>query len=262
MDAFAPYWNFLLVHPLLSLLVGAYDLIPDFGLAIVIVTVLIRVVLYPLYVTQIRSQRAMQEVGPALKELQSKYGKDRQRMAEEQMKLYKERGVNPAMGCLPLLLQMPILFAMYAAFTQAPQLDGEQLRAAVWPFIPVPDAIGALGHLDLTIGVRMDWHEGFHVYGERGSVIAKTLLPWYLRTSEVECFSDADRRYHRPLGEDSHFFRRQVEGFADTILSGAPMHGASVDDGLAAMRVIEAIEQSADASATVMVRECAAGGAR
>lgn len=150
MEVIAPYWNFLLVHPLLSLLVGAYDLIPDFGFAIVVVTVLIRVVLYPLYVTQIRSQRAMQEVGPAMKELQAKYGKDRQRMAEEQMKLYKERGVNPAMGCLPLLLQMPILFAMYAAFTQAPQLDGEQLRGAVWFFIPVPDAVGQLGHLDMT----------------------------------------------------------------------------------------------------------------
>ncbi len=150
MDALAPYWNFLLVHPLLSLLVGAYDLIPDFGFAIVVVTVLIRVVLYPLYVTQIRSQRAMQEVGPAMKELQAKYGKDRQRMAEEQMKLYKERGVNPAMGCLPLLLQMPILFAMYAAFIQAPTLDGEQLRAAIWFFIPVPDAVGQLGHLDMT----------------------------------------------------------------------------------------------------------------
>ncbi len=143
-------WNLLLVHPLISLLVLAYDAIPDFGLAIVLVTVLIRLILYPLYVTQIRSQRAMQEVGPALKELQQKYGKDKQRIAEEQMKLYRERGVNPAMGCLPLLLQMPILFAMYAAFTQAPVLDGEQLRAAIWPFVPVPDAVGAAGHLDLT----------------------------------------------------------------------------------------------------------------
>lgn len=143
-------WNYVLVHPLLSLLVGAYDLIADFGFAIVIVTILIRLVLYPLYVTQIRSQRAMQEIGPAMKELQQKYGKDKQRIAEEQMKLYRERGVNPAMGCLPLLLQMPILFAMYAAFLQAPQLDGEQLRGAIWPFIPVPDAVSALGHLDLT----------------------------------------------------------------------------------------------------------------
>lgn len=131
-------WNALLVHPLLSFLVLAYDFTRDFGLAIVLVTVGIRLILYPLFVTQIRSQRAMQEVGPALAELKAKHGKDRQRMAEEQMKLYRERGVNPAMGCLPLLVQLPILFAMYSAFIQAPDLTGEQLRGIIWPFIPNP----------------------------------------------------------------------------------------------------------------------------
>jgi YidC/Oxa1 family membrane protein insertase len=131
-------WNGLLVHPLLSFLVLAYDFTRDFGLAIVLVTVGIRLILYPLFVTQIRSQRAMQEVGPALAELKAKHGKDRQRMAEEQMKLYRERGVNPAMGCLPLLVQLPILFAMYSAFIQAPDLTGEQLRGIIWPFIPNP----------------------------------------------------------------------------------------------------------------------------
>jgi YidC/Oxa1 family membrane protein insertase len=91
----------------------------------------------------------MQELAPALKELQAKYGKDRQRMSEEQFKLYRERGVSPFGGCLPLILQMPILFAMYAAFQQAPVLDGEHLRQAVWSFIPLPE-IGATDHLDLT----------------------------------------------------------------------------------------------------------------
>lgn len=149
MDVFAPAWNALLVHPLLSLLVAAYNvLFKDFGLAIVAVTLAIRLALYPLFVTQIRSQRAMQEVAPALNELKAKYGKDRQRMAEEQMKLYKERGVNPAMGCLPLLLQMPILFAMYAAFLQAPTLTGDQLRAILWPFVESP--VSGAQTLDLT----------------------------------------------------------------------------------------------------------------
>jgi len=143
-------WNFALVHPLLSLLVGAYDILfHDFGLAIVAVTIGIRLALYPLFVTQIRSQRAMQEIGPVLKELQNKYGKDRQRLAEEQMKLYRERGVSPFSGCLPLLLQMPILFAMYAAFLQAPLLTGDQLRTVLWPFIPVPVTDGSQ-LLDLT----------------------------------------------------------------------------------------------------------------
>jgi len=131
-------WNFLLVHPLISLLVFAYGLFRDFGFAIVAVTVGIRLLLYPLFVAQIRSQRVMQEIGPAMNEIRAKYGKDRQKVTEEQMKLYKERGYNPASGCLPLIVQMPILFAMYAAFLQAPELTGDSLRGILWPFVPNP----------------------------------------------------------------------------------------------------------------------------
>ena len=106
-------WNTLLVHPIMNLTLFAYSIVHDFGLAVIFVTITIRLALYPLYVTQIRSQRAMQEVAPAMEELKKKYGKDRQRFSQEQMKLYKERGVNPAAGCLPLVLQMPLLIALY-----------------------------------------------------------------------------------------------------------------------------------------------------
>lgn len=111
-------WNLLLVHPLMAFALFAFSFVRDFGLAVIVVTVAIRLAVYPLYVAQIRSQRAMQELGPALSELKKKYAKDRQRFAEEQMKLYKERGVNPMAGCLPLLLQLPILFALYSALLQ------------------------------------------------------------------------------------------------------------------------------------------------
>ena len=137
-------WNSLLVHPLLTLFVALFNLFGDFGLAIVLVTIGIRLVLYPLFVAQIRSQRAMQELAPALNELKAKYGKDRQRMSEEQMKLYKERGYNPAMGCFPLIVQMPLLFAMYAAFIQAgggagsEALVGSQYATFLPSFVPYP----------------------------------------------------------------------------------------------------------------------------
>ena len=111
-------WNGILVHPLMALALTMYSVVHDFGLAIILVTILIRLIVYPLYRTQIRSQRAMQELGPAMNQLKAKYGKDRQRFAEEQMKLYKEHGVNPAAGCLPLVLQLPILFALYSALLQ------------------------------------------------------------------------------------------------------------------------------------------------
>jgi YidC/Oxa1 family membrane protein insertase len=111
-------WNSLLVHPIMNVQLFAYSIVHDFGLAVIFVTIAIRLTLYPLYVTQIRSQRAMQEVAPAMEELKKKYGKDRKRFSEEQMKLYKERGVNPAAGCLPLVLQMPLLIALYNSLLQ------------------------------------------------------------------------------------------------------------------------------------------------
>ena len=144
-------WNFLLVHPLVSLLVAAYDLLKDFGFAVVIVTVAIRLLLYPLFVIQIRNQRAMQELAPAVAELKAKYGSDKQRMSQEQMKLYAERGYNPAMGCLPLLLQMPLLLAMYSAFqyfVNTPPPDGARIGGDIWPFLHNP--IGPGQTLDLT----------------------------------------------------------------------------------------------------------------
>lgn len=111
-------------------------------------------------------------------------------------------------------------------------------------FIDVEFANGVLGHLDLTVAVRMDWHEGFQIYGENGSVIGKTFNPWYYKSSEVDIFSEHDGASSRVLGADGHFYRRQVEGLADTILNGGPMTGADIEDGLASVRAMLAIKAS------------------
>ncbi|MEP6693034.1 MAG: YidC/Oxa1 family membrane protein insertase [Chloroflexota bacterium] len=153
-------WNSLLVHPIMNLTLFAYSIVRDFGLAIIFVTILIRLALYPLYVTQIRSQRAMQEVAPAMEELKRKYGKDRQRFSQEQMKLYSERGVNPAAGCLPLVLQMPLLIALYNSLLQlgcglgpppnnvCPGLTYDMVESFRYTFISNPITPG--GALDAT----------------------------------------------------------------------------------------------------------------
>ena len=134
----------------------------------------------------------------------------------------------------------------------------EKFGAYCW-FAETRFADGSVGHLDLTIAVRMDWHEGFQVYGEHGSVIGKTYNPWYLRSSDVECFSTRDGQYHRPLGEDADLFRLQVEGFADRILRGSGDGGADVDDGLAAMRGMVALARSAESGACVLLSEARGG---
>src|SRR5438270_5534090 len=88
------------------------------ALAIILFTVVLRAVWLPLWLVQIRSQRAQMAIQPELKTIQRKFKGDREGLARAQMALYKERGINPAAGCLPLLIQMPILFGMYAAMSQ------------------------------------------------------------------------------------------------------------------------------------------------
>jgi predicted dehydrogenase len=134
----------------------------------------------------------------------------------------------------------------------------EKFGAYCW-FVAVEFADGSAGHLDLTIAVRMDWHEGFQIYGEYGSVIGKTYNPWYLRSSDVECFSVRDGQYHRVLGADAHFYKLQVEGFADAILHGAPMLGANIDDGVAAMRALIAISRSCENGEWVRLADVTGG---
>ena len=94
-------------------LAGFYALIPSFGVAIILLTLATRVLLLPLSIKQTRSMREMQNVQPQVKKLQQKHKGDRQKMNEEMMALYKEHGVNPFGGCLPLLLQFPVLIALY-----------------------------------------------------------------------------------------------------------------------------------------------------
>jgi len=90
----------------------------SFGFAIILFTVIVRVATFPLNMQQIRSSKAMQELQPKMKEMQEKYKGDREKLAQEQMKLYKEHGVNPLGGCLPMLVQMPIWFALYRSLLQ------------------------------------------------------------------------------------------------------------------------------------------------
>ena len=99
---------------------GVHTVIPNnnisFGLAIIIFTIIIRLVLMPLSIKQIKSTSKMSAIQPEMKKVQDKYKSDPQKAQAEVMKLYKENGVNPMGGCLPMLIQMPILFALFAVF--------------------------------------------------------------------------------------------------------------------------------------------------
>jgi predicted dehydrogenase len=134
----------------------------------------------------------------------------------------------------------------------------ERFDAYCW-FVAVDFADGSVGHLDLLIPIRGDFEEGFQIFGERGSVTGKLPLIWHHRSSHVECFSADDRQYHRPLGEDAYTYKLQIEGWADTILNGASLAGASIDDGIAAMRALVAIARSVETGRAVRLADVTGG---
>lgn len=119
----------------------------------------------------------------------------------------------------------------------------QKFGAYCW-FVQTEFENGAIGHLDLTIKLRGDWHEGFQVYGEHGSVFAKTYNPWFYKSSEVECFLETEQQYYRPLGADGFSYRLQVEHFAEVILEKAEPKGTSIMEGMEVVKGMLAIQQS------------------
>src|SRR5699024_8299332 len=114
----------------------------SYGLAIVVVTIIIRVLLLPLMIKQIRSTQAMQQVQPEIKALQEKYSskdaKTQQKLQQETMALFQKHGVNPFAGCLPIFVQMPILIAMYHAIMRTAEI---KLGTFLWFELGSPDYI-------------------------------------------------------------------------------------------------------------------------
>jgi YidC/Oxa1 family membrane protein insertase len=131
-EHFTPPWDVFFL-PLFNLLVLCYRLIfSDFALAIIVFTVVVRTIVAPLFVQQIRSQREMQRMQPLVREVQRKHKGNAQKIAQETQALYKEHGVNQFGGCLPLVIQMPILFALYQALIRASNvvtLTADQIKS-------------------------------------------------------------------------------------------------------------------------------------
>jgi YidC/Oxa1 family membrane protein insertase len=118
-EHFTPPWDVFFL-PLFNLLIFLYELpFLDLALAIIVFTIVIRTLLAPLFIRQIRSQKEMQRMQPLVREVQRKHKGNRQKIAEETMALYKEHGVNQFGGCLPVLLQLPLLLALYQALLRA-----------------------------------------------------------------------------------------------------------------------------------------------
>lgn len=134
---------------LLIVFKGMYDYVPNYGVVIIIFAVGIKLLVYPLTHKTYESTAKMQELQPKIQALKEKYGKDQQRLSKETMKLYKEEGVNPLGGCLPMILQMPIFFALYNLFGRTIEL--RRAPFVLWiQDLSVPDALH-LGGIDVHV---------------------------------------------------------------------------------------------------------------
>lgn len=119
----------LFTTPLTNVLVAFYQLLVYLnvpyavGFAVILMTIFIRILLFPLMSAQIRSSKKMQEVAPKLSELKEKFKNDKTRQQQEMMKLYRENNINPASGCVPVLIQFPIMIALYWSLTNIVSLN-------------------------------------------------------------------------------------------------------------------------------------------
>jgi len=132
-------WTVIILRPMLNALLWLYGLLGNqFWLAIIFFTIVIRGLMTPLMLPQQRSAKKMQELQPQLQALQKKYGKDKEKLSQEQMKLYREAGVNPMGGCLPMLVQFPIWIGLYQSIIQALGFQPLQLLGLsqnIYPFL-------------------------------------------------------------------------------------------------------------------------------
>ncbi|MCL4418982.1 YidC/Oxa1 family membrane protein insertase [Patescibacteria group bacterium] len=135
--------NFIyLAYPLINILVLAYQAINflhipfALGFSIIILTIIIRLVLYPFTASQLKATKKMQELNPHLSKLKDKHKNDAKTLQAETMKLYKEHGVNPAAGCLPVIIQLPLIYALYQVLYDIVKYDISQVNNTLYSFVP------------------------------------------------------------------------------------------------------------------------------
>lgn len=131
-------FNTFILDPIFNALIFFYNIFGDIGLAIIAITAIVRIILFPLSAKAFKAQRRLQALQPELKKLQEKHKDDKEALSKEMMAFYKKEGVNPASSCLPTLVQIPILIALFFVFKDA--ITGQHLDA-VYSFIQQPASI-------------------------------------------------------------------------------------------------------------------------
>ena len=157
----------ILYQPLFNLLVFFYNIIPDIGIAIILLTIIVKIILWPLSHKGLKSQKVLQDLQPKMNALKEKYKDNKEKLGQETMALYKREKINPMSSCLPLLIQFPVIIAVFRVFRAifAETVDFSLL----YSFVSIPKVINpiTLGFLDLSqpqiglailAGLAQFWH--------------------------------------------------------------------------------------------------------
>ena len=136
-------FNLIFTYPIFNGLMLLYHLFGDLGLSIIVLTIIIKLVLFPLTLQQLKSMKATQALQPQMAEIRKKYAKDQQAQMQAMQSLYKEYGVNPVAGCLPLLVQLPVLYGLFYALNNVLKAASssttskvDAINALLYPFVP------------------------------------------------------------------------------------------------------------------------------
>ena len=169
-------WNKYIVYPLAWFIVKVAELAGgSFGLSIIIVTIIIRLIILPLMIKQIKSSKAMQAIQPEMKKLKEKYSskdqKTQQKLQEETMKLFQQYNINPLAGCFPILIQMPILIGFYHAIMREPML--QKSAQFLWFDLAAPDPIFLL---PIIAGVTTFFQQKISMVGMEDNQQMKMML--------------------------------------------------------------------------------------
>lgn len=232
-----------------------YDLIPSYGAAIILLTIAVRLLILPLAIKQTRSMQAMGKLQPKLKEIQRKHKGNRQKISEETMKLYKEHRVNPLGGCLPLLLQLPIFFALFSVLRAAtpeiaipaePVALAEVQDAFCRP-VGEPDVSGLAPNeleCDTTGDGEFDRRIAIERWQERDGQVIKP-LDVLTRCTPQEIGESGNARFFCETPVGTGHLPEDSELFADVIDGGEPFLGIQLSCGATQAQSEDGIRQCA-----------------
>jgi YidC/Oxa1 family membrane protein insertase len=160
-------WDLLILNPMMNSLLWIYSILGNFGLAIILFTLLVRLITTPLNMQQMKGAQKMQDMQKSKEwlDIQKKYKDDKQKLQQEQMRLYQEMGVNPLGSCLPTLIQFPIIIGLYQSITRALAVTPTQmleLSRHVYPFINTSELIPINNQF---LWMNLSQPERFYIFG-------------------------------------------------------------------------------------------------